>query len=745
VLALAGLVYGIVYITVGGARARREAEARRAKEKEKRKAVASKATQIRPLDRSIHKKRLDGEMKRRVLGFYNSLDPEVIPEENHVHLKAEVILNHLGLLVELRDVNDPLPSDRKMAKYRGVISWFAGQKMKHPVKYLKWLARQAEAGRKVVLLDGLGASVDTAGRQVPPEVHRETLAALGIERVGNFLDDPHRIKVVTKDSKMVEFERKLPKRIEFYEQYRITDPQGKSYLRLARTDMEQSESDMVVVTSKGGYVAPSYVINESRYGKNYVMQWRIDPFRFFGEAFDVTQTPRPDFTTLGGARIYYSHIDGDGLPSITEVNRRDMCSDFTRTEVLDNYDLPVTVSFVVAGIEPPPGGMGNKYRLESAKRIAVLPNIEVAVHGFAHPMDWRAREQAICSYEVPGYKMSAEKEIAYATDYINREINPPGKAVMVMLWTGWCNPAEDQLAITYRIGIYNLNGGDPLMDGQFPSYLHLAPPIHTIGKHKQYFTSGPNDFILTEEWLEPYHRWANVIDTARRTDTPRRIYPINVYYHFYVVEKPAALAAMHDINKWVLKQEPAPLWVSQYVDIVRDFEDMRVAAVGKPEDETWRVLNSGYCRTIRFDRFDRHVDLERSRGVLGYRRLPRQRALYVHLDDSHDHTIALAPVMTKGRPFLIRHSGYVRDVKLTRESVSLVTRGYGRKYFSFANMRPKTRFVATATNKNPRLEKKGETQKVSSTIFSDRTGTLHWHADINGEDIKVSIRRGKGE
>jgi len=410
-----------------------------------------------------------------------------------------------------------------------------------------------------------------------------------------------------------------------------------------------------------------------------------------------------------------------------------MCADFTRTEVLERYDLPVTASFVVAGVEPPPGGLGDRYRLEVARRIARLPNVEVAVHGFAHPMDWRSREQAICSYEVPGYKMSAEKEIAYAADYINREITPPGKPVMVMLWTGWCNPAEDQLAVASRIGIYNLNGGDPLMDGQFPSYLHLAPPIHRVGKQTQYFTSGPNDYILTEEWLEPYHRWANVIQTAKRTDKPRRVYPINVYYHFYITQKPAALQATHRIMEWIVEQQTAPLWVSEYIDIVRDFEDMRVARVGTEAEESWRVLNSGYCRTVRFDRFDRHVDLSRSKGVTGYRRLPAQRALYVHLDEGHDHTVVLAPAPYKAGPYVRRHSAYIDGLQLTRDTFSATMRGTGRKYLTLANMTPSSRFRARAVNEDGR--------QVSSLVLSDADGTLDWQGEINGRAIKVTIKK----
>lgn len=733
-LALGGLVYGLAYTAVGGARAKEEQLRQEAAAREARAAVRSARSHIRPLDTAIHDVPLPGEMKRRVLGLYNGLAPETDAEQNPIHLGAEPILNHLGLLVDLRDVNAPLPGEAEMARYRGVVVWLNGSRMRDPAAYLAWLGRQARGGRPVVLLDGLGPLSDPAGRPAPRQAVAQALEALGLEYLGNPTNDPHRIEIVDRDSAMVEFERRLPRRIERYEGYGLRDPAGKVYLRLRRTDVARSDSVAVAVTSRGAFVAPGFTMHESRLGTSYVKQWRINPFRLFAEALDLRATPRPDFTTLGGSRIYYSHIDGDGLPSITEVNRRDMCADFTRKEVLERYDLPVTASFVVAGIEPPPAGRGDRFRIEVARRIARLPNVEVGAHGFAHPMDWRARQQAICSYEVPGYRMSAEKEIAHAVSFINREINPPGKPTMIMLWTGWCNPAEDQLAIAYGLGIYNMNGGDPQMDGQFPSYLHLAPPMHRVGDLIQYFTSGPNDYILTEEWHEPYHRWANAIQTARSTGAPHRVLPINIYYHFYVVEKPAALAAMHRIMRWVLQQEVAPLWVSQYIDVVRDFADIRIAPGAGPD--SWRVLNSGYCRTVRFDGLERHVDLHRSRGVIGYRRLRPERALYVHLDASHDHTITLTDRPQRDTPYVLRHSAYLERVELARDRVVVTMRGIGRKHLTLANMAPSSRFAVSAADRGG--------ARLTGHAVSDSNGTLDWRGDINGDAVELTlVRRGE--
>ena len=734
-LAGLGLLYVVTFSMWGGARDQRQRQRKEVdRARRARQMVISAGTQIRPLDPNGQNERLAHPWSRRVLGLYNSLEAETDAENNPVHLRAELILNHLGLVVDHRDVNLPLPDQAAMGRYMGVVAWFTGQKMRRPAAYLRWIKQQVEAGRKVVLLDGLGADSDLKGRRTTDAEMNVALEALGLQRLGGFTDESRRIQVVSKDARMMEFEHRLPHRLEHYVRYRLTDASGRSYLRLRRTDRPGDVSDMVVTTAAGGFAGRSYVVSEHLLARNFVLSWHLDPFLFLARALDVEHAPRPDFTTLYGSRIFYSHIDGDGLPSITEIDRKSMCGDYTREQILERYNLPVTASFVVAGIQPPPGGVGNRHRLETARKIARLPNVEVGIHGFAHPMDWRARGQAHCSYNVPGYKMTAEKEIAGAARFVNRVINPPGKPVMVFLWTGWCNPAEDQIAIAYREGLYNLNGGDPVMDGQFPSYLHLAPPIHQVGKYTQYFTSGSNEYILTEEWKAPHHRWANVIQTFKNTEKPRRIYPINVYYHFYVVEKNPAMVAMHKIQQWVLRQKPAALWVTQYLDVVRDFAAMRIGRLPATPNSPagWRVINGGFCRTVRFDRRDRHLDLGRSRGVLGYSRLPAQGALYVHLDEGHDHSIVLTEQVQR-RPYLLQSSAYLRKVSLTRQRVTLTMRGIGRKYLSLANMTPRAAYAAHAKNEHHKV--------ITSRTTADAHGALHWEGEINGAAIELVLQR----
>ena len=55
-----------------------------------------------------------------------------------------------------------------------------------------------------------------------------------------------------------------------------------------------------------------------------------------------------------------------------------------------------------------------------------------------------------------------------------------------------------------------------------------------------------------------------VVDYFRFTDSPRRLKPIGIYYHFYSGTKTAAIKALHDVYAWAREQETFPVWASEY-------------------------------------------------------------------------------------------------------------------------------------------------------------------------------------
>ncbi|MHB8878053.1 MAG: hypothetical protein ACYC8T_30520, partial [Myxococcaceae bacterium] len=216
-----------------------------------------------------------------------------------------------------------------------------------------------------------------------------------------------------------------------------------------------------------------------------------------------------------------------------------------------------------------------------------------------------------------------------------------------------------------------------------PSYAHMVAPVHQVGKLKQYFTSAANDYILTDDWTPPYYRFRNVIQTFERTGSPRRVVPVDIYYHFYIARNFAALTGLKAALDWVVAQPLAPMFAGDYIDIARDFHWARFAEDGP---RRWTVRKGKALRTVRFDeRVD--VDLEASKGVLGYLYAPELGVTYVHLHEGDEAVIQLgsgAPL----RPYLSRSSHAVEQLEIGGEGVRFSTHGVGPREFVFAGMSP---------------------------------------------------------
>ncbi len=733
-LALLAFVYAVAYLALlgseGGGQAGEDSEWGRSQQHMTGAAAATQAppaTLARPLR---------GALRRHVLALYDgserttegdgvgkTWETPVVPANSPIHTYAELALNHLGLVVEYADLGE-LPTDAVMNRYLGIVSWAEDGRCEDPEHTLRWLGRQARAGRRVVLLDGLPCEADLKGKALPPEVIQ---AAIG---------DPLEIEIGTErswDSSLIElghesgrrtaFERPLDRQLPHWRALRAGGDEARSWLGLQHRGRPGEICDAVFTNRRGGFALREYTLREDRVGERYVRRWQIDPFAFFAEALAIpAESPRLDFTTLNGSRTFYAHVDGDGFGTLSELDHHKTCAEMVREQLFEGYDLPVTSSVVVGRIQPPPAGKGSEKLVRQAQGIFALPNVETASHGLAHPMDWRAGAKSELSVpDLPGYTLSGEAEILRSSDYIDKSLSPPGKPVRVMLWTGWCNPTETQLALAWERGLYNLNGGDGRMDRLYPSYAHLAPPVRRVGERIQVHSSTANDYILTDRWTPPYYRVANVVDTWANSGSPRRVLPVNLYYHFYVRRKSAALSGIKVAYDWVLRRNLAPIFASEYVEMVLDFLHARVARVGP---RMWRVKTAGHLRTVRFDGPPVFVDMERSQGVLGSLFVSDVEATYVHLA-GNDASVALSAEAPK-RPYLQQASHRVEAMRVKGQSVDLELHGVGTKKVWLAGMRPGGAYAARV----------GE---VELNATADAAGVLALQAPGNGR-VAVQVR-----
>ena len=111
----------------------------------------------------------------------------------------------------------------------------------------------------------------------------------------------------------------------------------------------------------------------------------------------------------------------------------------------------------------------------------------------------------------------------------------------------------------------------------------------------------------------PFYGFRRVIDYFRFTDSPRRLKPIGIYYHFYSGTKAAAIKALHDVYAWAREQETFPVWASEYAAAVRGFEE---ASLARRLDGRWLFRDLGALS---------HRAVARGARLAGSRQVGRRR------------------------------------------------------------------------------------------------------------------------
>ena len=728
------------------------------------------------------------EFKRHVLALYKrSEGPPAGPGEPEVDfLKqptmaplrayAEIILNHLGLIVDHWDVDKGLPPEEAMAKYRGVTTWFSTSSMPEALGYAKWVQAQIGKGRRFVMLGDPGASLDR-NSEVRVRAPEAIFEALGF-RYRRLVGGPAKpVQVVKKAADMVEFERPLDlKEISPFDYtVQATAADAKVYLTVSQG--RDARSDVVATTPRGGIALHDFVMffpktdpkveqqlrarlglgpakvwlaetakgpttegaaakADAREAQSAAMhgapsekgpsnQWRIDPFRFFAEALGIENAPRPDVTTLNGQRIFYSQIDGDGLIGISLIDKSSFAGEFVRDQLLKRFNLPVSVSIVTRDIEVGGTPTYNK-PLALARSILALENVEAASHTYSHPFDWQVGTLDVRwengKWVVGRLLPDLTKEILSSVQFIDRNLAPPGKRTEILLWSGATNPGPEALRATREARVKNMNGGDPIYDDEHPSVSNLAPLSLRYGNSWQIHISASADFIYTDGWTRNFGGQKKVIQHFDRTERPRRLYPVNIYYHFYSGDRQEGIDALAATYQYALDHQVAPLFASQYVSVVEDFLATRIVS---RVDGGWVIYNGGAMRTIRFDGSTRVPDLERSRGVLGYTQV--NDALYVHLDEGPAHEIHLTADPAR-RPYLRAATHYVENWRRGERQVTFLARGLGPARFVVAGLEPGGQYQVrvTRTGGGPAQE------LLQQTMRTDAAGDLVIATEFRG-------------
>ena len=592
-------------------------------------------------------------MPRKVLMIHNGASNEFDLSFSLGLRLGTMPLNYLGYTVEYLDARQTLPAYPLTGRHAGIVVWLDNPAGKEGQALAAWLEKQVAAGVPVALLGEsgflfAGGSAKRLGLQLSP--------APAV---------PARLHVAQRDP-LIGFESEPVLDRQAFFPLRATG--GSPMLTLA--DGRGASQEAVALTPWGGYALNPHVVIElpavqRKEDEEDSLRWVINPIEFLRRALKLPDMPVPDATTESGRRLLMVHMDGDGFANRAEFPGSPYAAEVLRDRILKKYPLPATISVIQGEIAPDGLYPALSPELEKiARDIFAQPQVEIASHSYSHPFSWRkagnSRDSKSYRLAVPNYAFDLQTEIPGSVAYIESRLAPPGKRVKVFLWTGDCNPGADALGLAHRGGLMNMNGGDTTITRSLPS-LTLVGPLGIPKKgYFQVYAPNQNENVYTNNWLGPFYGYERVIETFEMTDAPYRLKPIDIYFHTYSASKPASLNALDKVFRWALEQETTPVYASDYIRKVLDFNRMVVART----PDGWLVRGAENLRELRAPPALGLPDPGASRAVAGFNR--HGGNFYLHLAGS-EAEIRFNPVAAPA-PYLV--SANARVERLTRASVA---------------------------------------------------------------------------
>jgi hypothetical protein len=390
------------------------------------------------------------------------------------------------------------------------------------------------------------------------------------------------------------------------------------------------------MTAWGGFAVSPNLFATGKAEKGYDA-WLVDPYALFEQGLQLKPMPLPDVTTENGKRILMVHHDGDGFPSRAEIPGSPFAGKVLLDQIVKKYPIPMTMSVIEGEVSPTGLYPKDAPALEKiAREMFAQPNVEIASHTYSHPFSWAvvqgARSESnlyqVYNLAIPNYKPSTEREVTGSIDYVNRRLAPKNKKVKVIHWSGDCNPGKDALLMAEKDGVVSINGGETKETLSHDTLTKVGP----VGLNKdgafQVYAPNQNENVYTNDWTGPYYGFSRVIETFNLTESPRRIKPVDIYFHSYLVTKPAGLAALKTVFEWAMKQPLYPMVLSDYIRKAEDFNRVVVAKEG----DRWHVRGLDHLKELRIPQAMGYPELLNSNNVIGFN--DDQGMRYLHLIDN---------------------------------------------------------------------------------------------------------------
>ena len=557
---------------------------------------------------------------RKILAIYDShTDKTLKLFDQPIFNYLGPVFDYYGYVIEYVDLHTQTLPKKLTDKYAGVVTWFKGP-VKEQTPYLTWLKTVLSQGIPLTIFGDSGIkNSQTLSKLLGVKPLRENLAQYmkneslsplfdyeGTFQLKHFSGD--KIPVLTID--------KGCSQCESHASYELSHP-----------SLVTKKVHGLVTASWGGWVQTPWILKAQ---PGLTSRWLIDPFEFLDNSLQLSQLPAPDVTTHLGRRLLMIHIDGDGFLNRAALPSTPYSSQVILDRVLTRFPVAHTVS-VIEG-EVGPKGM---YRRQSrhlegiAKEIFKLPFIEPASHTYCHPFNWQKlgtldKNKKPHHLVIPGYHYEPQRDLIGSIKYLDTLL-PEGKKTNILLWTGSALPKIRDLAILNKHGILNLNGGNTVARDSKNSLLYVSPMYRPVGPYTQVYAPIMNENVYTNDWTGPFYGFRNVIQTFKFTDKPRRLKPLNIYYHFYSGEKIAALNALIDVYQWSMNQEYFSIYASDYIKKVNNFFEIDIFST---LNDNFIVHNATDIQTFRVKHVFPPPSTALENGVLGYRNLHDGR--YIH-------------------------------------------------------------------------------------------------------------------
>jgi len=559
-------------------------------------------------------------------------------------------LEYMGYIQKFHDINKGLPKIEEMLHYKGVVIWLTKDVKKTKI-FIKWINALKEYGIKIAFFNNFGIKNDC-----------NYLNSLDINTSTKILMPVQ----ILKQDQIMGYEI-MPSFAISREQIH---PQNVKKLLAYKLD-DGSTTVPAAFTSWGGYAT----------GKGFISSivddnlWAINPYEFFKHVFQLQTLIVPDSTTENGKRLFFTHIDGDGIMNRVEGDFGYYSGDVILNKILKIYKVPHSVS--VIGAEISPEGLFPKISpvlLKIAKDMYALDNVEPATHTFSHPFYWKKihNDKLDKAYRLKpkGYHFSLKSELTDTLDFITNNLHPLHPTNTVF-WSGDCSPQINALDYIYRHNILSINGGDTTITKLSPWLSKIAPSGIYIKGYAQIFTGAQNENVFTNDWLGPFWGFKLVTQTFQLTNSPKRYKPIDIYYHLYSGSKQASIQALEYVFDWAMKQDIMPIFTSEYIPKVMDYYEVSMANEGND----WLISGMKNLNTIRIERKNAGVDLNSSKTVAGIKQFENHTYLSLY-NNAQEHFITTTPKQAEGTSYIISSNAKITSYTETNNGKEYRLKGH---------------------------------------------------------------------